>query len=139
MTIKTTKLGPGSLTLGAGALAVASQLRSAKVVPAESVETTDDIKVLSGETLTGDETVDFTYTLSGTFLLDLDANGVVDWSWDNRGTSQPFVFTPNTADGAIVSGNLKPVPIAIGADEIDARMEQDFTWRIVGTPTFTPS
>lgn len=136
MPINTTKLGPGTLTLGAGAMEVNAQLTAASVVPSENVTTTDAIKVLSGEELAGDDSASYTFTLEGTFLQDLGAvSSVVDWSWTNMGTEQPFVFTPNTAAGVDVSGVLTPVPLRVGGDEVDAGpMASDFTWRIKGTP-----
>lgn len=139
MPINTTKLGPGTLTLGAGAMQVNAQLTKARVVPSESVESTDAIKVLSGEVLDPTETASYSYALEGTFLQDLGAvASVVDWSWTNAGTEQPFTFTPNTAAGVDVVGTLTPVPLAIGGDEVDAGpMSSDFTWRIKGTPDLT--
>ena len=137
MPIKTTKLGPGTLTLGAAALEVNAQLTSATVAAAESVNGgTDAVKVLSGEELAAtDGTPTYAFTLSGSFLQDLgDVASVVDWSWQNMGTDQPFVFTPNTTAGVAVSGTLVPVPLSIGGDEVDANMASDFTWRIQGTP-----
>lgn len=136
MPINTTKLGPGTLTLGAGALEVNAQLTSCKVTPSESVEATDDIKVLSGEVLDGDESASYAFVLEGNFLQDLAAvSSVVAWSWTNKGTEQSFVFVPNTAAGTEVSGTLVPVPLTIGGDEVDAGpMSSDFTWRIKGDP-----
>jgi hypothetical protein len=136
MPINTTKLGPGTLTLGAGALEVNVQLTAAKVTPSEAVETTDAIKVLSGDSLAGDESATYTFALEGKFLQDLGAVGsVVAWSWDNMGTEQPFEFVPNTAAGIECTGTLVPVPLTVGADEVDAGpMQSDFTWRIKGTP-----
>ena len=136
MPINSDLLGPGTLTLGTGALEVASQLTSCRVNVSENVETGDKVKVLSGEELAADESVDFTYTLEGNFLQDLAAAGVVDWSWTNAGTEQEFTFVPNTARGRQVSGIVKPVPVSIGGDEVDARMASDFTWRVIGTPVF---
>lgn len=138
MTIKSYKLGPGTLTLGSGPLAVEGQLTNCRVTPSESVTSTDAIKVLSGEELAGDDTATYTYALEGTLLQDLDTAGVIDWSWDNKGTEQSFTFTPNTVEAATVSGTLTPVPLAIGGD-VASRPTSDFTWRIKGTPTFTPS
>lgn len=134
MPIDTYKLGPGTLTLGAGALAVQQQLLGCKIVPTESVNRSDARKVLSGEELAGDETATYTYTLQGTFLQTLLDGGVLDWSWTNEGTEQAFVFTPSTAAGATFTGTLVPVPLQVGGDEIEARPEADFTWRIVGKP-----
>lgn len=140
MPINTTELGPGTLTLGSGALQVNEQMTSATINPAEAVETTDTIKVLSGATVDGAESVTHTFTLSGTFLQDLaSAAGVVAWSWENMGTEQAFTFVPSTAAGLAVTGTLVPVPLAIGGDEVDAGpMSSDFTWRIKGTPVLAP-
>ncbi len=143
MPINSRPLGPGTLTLGSGPLSVESQLTACKVVPAESVETAERIKVLSGETKGGNESASYAFTLQGSFLQDdPGAASVVDWSWDNMGTEQPFEFTPSTAGERVVSGELVPVPLQVGGDEVDGPdMSADFTWRIVGTPdrsTVTP-
>lgn len=139
MAINSRPLGPGTLDLGAGALAVESQLTACKVVPAESVETAERVKVLSGETKGGNESASYAFTLQGTFLQDdPGVASVVDWSWDNAGTEQPFVFTPSTEGGRVVTGVLVPVHLQLGADEVDgADMASDFTWRIIGTPVLS--
>lgn len=136
MPISSRKLGPGTLTLGAGALEVSSQLTACKLTPSESVESGDRTKVLSGEVLEADESTTYTFVLEGNFLQDdPGVASVVDWSWDNMGTEQPFTFTPSTAAGGReVSGTLVPVPLAIGGDEVETTMASDFTWRIKGTP-----
>lgn len=135
MPINTTKLGPGTLTLGAGALEVNAQLTSCSVTPSENVDQSDDLKVLSGEVLAGDASATYSFVLEGTFLQDLGAvSSVVDWSWANMGTEQAFTFTPNTAAGIECTGTLTPVPLRVGGDEVDQRMTSDFTWRITGTP-----
>lgn len=135
MPISTRKLGPGQLELGATPLEVNAQLTGCKVTPSESVSSTDAIKVLSGEQLEGDDDATYTFVLEGTFLQDdPGVSSVVDWSWNNMGTEQPFRFVPNDAAAREVSGILTPVPLTIGGDEVDARMSSDFTWRIKGTP-----
>lgn len=138
MTINSRKLGPGTLTLGTGTpLECSGQLRACRVVPSESVTSTDPIKVLSGEQLGGSSSPSYSFTLEGTFLQDLGYAGVVDYSWTNMGDEVPFSFTPNTAAGTVVSGTLTPVPLAVGGDDPDGEpMASDFTWRIKGTPTY---
>lgn len=133
MTINTERLGPGSLTLGAGALSVAMQLTGCKLVPAETVETEEALTVVSGELLPESTTETYTYTLQGEFLQDLLDSGVVAWSYANKGTPQAFVWTPNDG-GASMTGILKPVPLIVGGDEAGKRMLSAFTWRIVGDP-----
>lgn len=138
MPIISHKLGPGTLTLGAGALEANAQLTACKVTPSENVENSDAIKVLSGEQLDGDETATYSFVLEGTLLQDLNAvASVVAWSWANMGTVQTFLFVPSDAAGSEVAGDLIPVPVAIGGDEMDARMTSDFSWRIKGTPVFS--
>lgn len=133
--ISTRKLGPGQLELGAAPLEVNAQLTACKVTPSETVNATDPVKVLSGEQLDGEESATYAYALEGSFLQDdPGAASVVDWSWANAGTEQPFRFVPNDAGGREVAGTLTPVPLTIGGDEVDTRMSSDFTWRIKGTP-----
>lgn len=137
MPISTRKLGPGTLTLGEVPMAVTSQLTGCKITPSESVEAGERVKVLSGEVVEDAGTASYAYVLEGNFLQDdPGASSVVDWSWDNAGTEQPFTFTPNdTVGGRVVSGTLVPVPLTIGGDEVETTMASDFTWRIKGTPS----
>lgn len=136
--INTRKLGPGTLTLGAGAMAVESQLKACRLTSSESVTSSGEkLKALSGETKDSTtETAEYAFTLGGTFWQDDPGVGsVVDWSWDNAGTEQPFVFVPNTASGRQVSGTLIPVHLDIGGDDVEETdMEAAFTWRIKGEP-----
>ncbi|WP_408898644.1 hypothetical protein ACJ5H2_05925 [Nocardioides sp. R1-1] len=142
MTIETYQLGPGTLTLGAlgSALSVSSQVRSCAVETSENVTTRPAIPVLSGEKIAETSSETFSHVLTGTFLQDLAAGGVVDWSWQHRGTEQPFTFVPATAEGREVSGILKPVPLKVGGDvENEGEGDPpsaDFSWRIIGAPTF---
>lgn len=137
MPLTSAKLGAGTLTVGAGPLDVSVQVTACRLTPAENVSTTDPIKVLTLDEIAGDETVDFAFTLDGSFLQDDPGlSSVVDWSWAQMGTEQPFTFVPNTAQGREASGTIKSVvPLSIGGDEVDARMSSDFSWRIKGTPT----
>lgn len=140
MTVNHTPLGPGTLTLGAGPLAVQAQLLSCKVVPTENVTTREARKVLSGEELAASSSATYSATLQGTFLQDLDAAeaaSVVAWSYANKGTEQPVTFTPNTAAGSKVEGTIIPVPLQLGGDEVEADMESDFTWRFAEFPDYT--
>lgn len=135
MPISSRKLGPGQLELGAAPLEVNAQLTGCKVTPSETVNTTDAVKVLSGEQLDGDESATYAFVLEGSFLQDdPGVASVVDWSWDHMGEEQPFRFVPNDAATREVVGILVPVPLTVGGDEVDARMASDFTWRIKGTP-----
>lgn len=140
MTIKVYDLGPGTLKLGTSgsSLNIEAQLRNCRVESAEQVTSTDPKPVLSGEELTGNDKVTFTWTLAGTLFQDLSAAGIIDWSWANRATWTPFEFVPSTSAGRVVKGSVSPVPIMVGG-EVTGTAEKrgdnptsDFSWRAKG-------
>lgn len=143
MPIKTYTLGPGTLTVGAGATALSSQVRSITLSASEKVTEVAEIPVLSGESIAATSTQDYTWQLAIKFLQDIHAGGVNEWSFVNRGTKQPFTYTPNTAAGTIVDGTLIPVPLDLGgdmqtqADQAGNPPESDTTWRLDGDPDIT--
>lgn len=142
MPIQTQHLGPGTLTLGSGPLAVAAQIINCRVEWSESVTTGTAIPVLSGEELAASERVDHAATLAGTLLQHWAAAGVIDWSWINKGTPQAVVFIPSTAAARKVAGLIIPIPITIGGDVTGTAAKpgeparSDFSWRFKGEPTF---
>lgn len=132
MTVQSYKMGPGTLKLGTGGTTdVSCQVTSCRVAATENVDTDDDIPVLCGETVKGDETVTTTWELSGSFLQDLAAAGVVDYSWTNKMTWVDFTFIPNTVTARKVTGQCRLVPVQIGGD-VKTRPTSDFTWSARG-------
>lgn len=135
MPIKTLNMGPGTFTVGDGPLAVEAQLRNLRIEWSENVASTDPVPVLSGEERAGSEKITFSSTIAGRLFQDIEAAGIVDWSWTHKGTEQPFTFVPNTAKGRQIVGVCKPVPITIGgdvtgtADRPGDPAESDFSWR----------
>jgi hypothetical protein len=133
MAIQSYKMGPGSLTFNAGAQVASAQVTKCSVEAEESVKTTDAIPVLSGEELPEQESASLSWKLSGTVIQDIQAAGLVSFSWDNAGEEVTFVFVPNTVEDRQVSGTVRIVPLALGGD-VDVRNTSDFTWKIIGTP-----
>lgn len=131
MTIQSYKMGPGTLTLGATPLDVSCQVTACRVAASENVDTQDDVDVLCGEVLEGDETVTYDWELNGTLLQDLATAGVVAWSWANKGTWQNFVFVPNTVGDRGITGQVRPIPLDAGGDA-KTRPTSDFTWAARG-------
>lgn len=132
--IKSYRVGPGQLRLGdGGAQDASAQLTNCRVEWAEQVNTPDPINVLSGEQLTDSEEATYTATLVGNVLQDIDAAGLVSYTWTNRGNEVPFVFVPNDVEARQVTGTVVLVPLTLGGDA-KARPQSDFTWRIVGEP-----
>lgn len=133
MAIKSVTVGPGDLTFATDSQTFASQITSARVTV--GVNRGDELKVLSGESIPAEAT--YTYELEATALQDLSANGIVDWSWKQAGKVASFVYTPNKANAATIKGTVVVDPISVGG-EVGQRATSDFTFPIVGTPTFTP-
>lgn len=131
----TYKPGPGKLLLGTVPLAVQAQLTSVTVGVKENVKSDDPVPTLDGGEVTGDDDVTFDFTLSGNLFQDLAVGAVVDWSWDNMGTEQPFVYVPNNELNRAVNGVVHVVPIEIGG-EVKTKARSDFEYRIKGKPVF---
>jgi hypothetical protein len=129
MTVQSYKMGPGTLVFDTGgSLDVSCQVTSCTIVAAENVATDDDLDLLCGEMLLGDETVTFTWTLNANLVQDLAASGVIAWSYTNKGLEKAFKFIPNTVSARMVTGTIKVVPITIGGDA-KKRPTSDITWR----------
>jgi hypothetical protein len=132
MTVQSYKMGPGTLALGtAGVKDVSAQVTSCTVNPTENVDETDPIPVLSGEEIAGEEDVSIDWTLSGTFVQDLAASGVVDYTWTNAGDWVDFHFTPSTSGDRAVNGQVRLVPLPVGGD-VKSRPTADFEWKARG-------
>ena len=141
MTAYSTRLGPGTLQLGETATLMDASCQLANGVVAWDKDAEDPITVLCGDTVPG--SVTYSATLSGNFLQDLtEEDGLVAWSWANKGVAVPFTYTPNTAAGATVTGSVVVDPLDVGSDEdYGAVMSSDFEWDIVGEPvlSWTPA
>lgn len=127
------KLGPGSLSIGEVGSPVdfSCQVENAQVQWDSSQD--DPVKVLCGEEVAAAKT--YTAQLTGTLFQDQkDPEGIVRYSWANKGTVVPFIFVPNTADGVQVTGSVTIDPITVGDDTAGANMDSDFTWDCVGEP-----
>lgn len=136
MTVNTLTMGPGTLTIGdlGSEKAFSSQVTNVRLVP--SVDNGDPINVLSGESVPGDR--DETWTLAGTLVQDLGAgvagaDSLVEWLFNQRGTTLPFVFVPNTSRGRQFSGDLTVEAVEVGGDA-KTKPTSDFEFVISGDP-----
>lgn len=134
MAINATTVGPGTLTFSNPSATVASQITAARVNT--SARRGDTLKVLSGEEIASES--DYGFTLEFSCLQDMVANGLVDFSWKNRGKTASFTYTPNTAAKGTIAGSVVVDPISVGGP-VGERATSDVTWNIVGVPRFTPS
>lgn len=141
MTINSTKIGPGVLSIAGTAFQ--QQCRSAVLQVTEVVDSTEKVDVLSGETLAQQDTATYTYALACTFLEDLGtaaASGIVGYSWANAGQTKAFIYTPSNAAAAGTktwSFNARVVPLNIGGDVQAQAAQTDVVFQIIGTPVMT--
>ena len=124
-------VGPGTLTLGevGSEQEIAAQITDATAEP--SVESEDDIPVLTGEVVAGEDTE--TWVLKGNLLQDISTTGINTWSMNNTGTVQPFSYVPNDGVGRALVGDIKVRSLAIGGP-VKKKAQSDFEFPIVGTP-----
>lgn len=132
MPIKSYSMEEGSLILGAAgaALDITAQVRDASVDFDENVE--DDRPVLSGEKLAGKVT--HPATLSGTVLQDLSDDGIVEFTWANRGKQVPFSFVPDVDSAKAVTGVVRIKPLKVGGEAGEDGPEAEFEWACIGDP-----
>lgn len=131
MPIKSFKVGPGELIFGepGDVNEFSAQVTAATVEP--SVDTEDDVPVLSGEVLPGED--EETFVLTGSGLQDITATGFTTWTWENAGTVVPFIYIPHSETARQISGEIKVRRTNIGG-EVKARATADFEFPIVGVP-----
>lgn len=132
MAVKTYKLGPGELTIGetGSLLNLSCQLTKAQITWDKDAE--DPQHVLCGDVVPGDVT--YTAKLTGTVIQDLSADGMMDYTWTNKGEAVPFTFTPSTTAGRTVTGTVVIDPLDLGGD-VKTKPSSDFEWDIVGEPS----
>jgi hypothetical protein len=124
-------MGPGTLTIGETGEPVDFTSQVTKCTVKWAVNEEDATPVLSGEELEGEET--HTASLTATLIQDLTEEGLVDYTWGNKGAQVPFTFVPSTAAGRAISGVVKVRPIDVGGD-VKKRPTSDIEWPCVGEP-----
>ena len=128
-------LGPGVLTIGATGteIDVSCLVNNAAIVP--DISEGDSKTMLCGTSKRAADTI--TWALSGN--VDVDAglsSGFFALTWNNIGGVVPFTFTPSTAVGTSVKGNLKLAPLQLGADNYGDFLNSDFEF---GLDNFDPT
>lgn len=132
MAIKRYKMGPGTLTIDG--TEYSAQVKACRVAFSTNTTTTEETPVLSGEKIEGSASSSSTAALTATLVQDIDAAGMVEWSWSNSGQEVPVTFVPNTAKGRKVTGTVVVAPIDLGGDVEDDRPASDISWAFVGMP-----
>lgn len=131
MPVNSTVLGPGRLEFGEVGTLMDFSCQVTSVTVSMEPEREDPTPTLCGDSLIGESS--YTATLEATLVQDLAETGIVAWSWENRGSTMPVVFVPNSAAGAEVTGSVVIDPISIGGD-VKVRNTSDVSWSFVGEP-----
>lgn len=134
MAINTNTVGPGTLTIGETGtlLDVSCQVTEVMLSPDKDQE--DAVNTLCGDSLAGDIT--YTFTLKGTLVQDWSPAGVNKFCHTNRGLQLPFTFTPSTADGPTITGELIVDPIDTGG-KVKSKPFAEFEFTVIGDPLWT--
>lgn len=127
-------LGPGTLTVGETGTDIDLSAQVTQVTVTWENNEEEAVPVLSGEMIPGDDS--FTATLEATLFQDMTEDGIIDWSWSNRGKIVPVEFQPTTGT-AKVTGTIKVMPVALGG-EMRRKNTSDVSWPFVDEPSFTP-
>lgn len=135
MTIQSIKVGDGTLVLGVDPddIDFSAQMTNTRIEWNESTTSTAAIPVLSGEELPEEEEASYKATLAGNLIQDIEAAGVVAWSWAHRGEEVEFKFVPRTATARAVTGVVRVAPINLGGD-VKQRNRSDISWSCIGFP-----
>ena len=131
MAIKKQKLGPGTLTIGETGSGQEMAKQSTAVAIEPSYSDGDRQIVLSGDV--DQEAAEWEGTLTATFFQDYAADGLLAWTWEHDGETLPFTFTPNSAAGFEVSGEVVIRPATIGGD-VDTENTSEVEWSLPKRP-----
>jgi hypothetical protein len=137
----TRKLGPGVLQIGATGTEIdVSCLVNNAVITADKNEG-DSVTKLCGTVKAG--AITYAFHLDGN--IDVDSafeSGLFALSQAEAGSEQSFVYTPNDSftapatAGTTATGTLIIDPLDFGGDTMGEYMASDFSFTVVGQPTY---
>src|SRR5699024_8519932 len=111
MAVKTSKIGPGTLTLGETGTTIDISCQVTEAILSPDKDQDDNLNTLCGDVVPGD--IVYTWALKGNLLQDLSPEGINKFCLDNAGVQMPFEFEP-VSGGPTLSGMLVVDPIDIG-------------------------
>ena len=132
--VNDSRLLKGTLTFGATATPTAAEGQTTNLIVEQQDGDSEDVAyVLSGDVI-GGETLPGPWHITGTMIQDFDASpSLQEWSYTNRGTWQPFEFTPNDAATApTITGEVYVKFLGLGGD-VKVRITRDFDWTVRGS------
>ena len=130
MPVTIDRLGPGTLTFGASPNDFSMQVSRCVLIPDHSEE--DGIATLGDPDPIAEVTT--SWTLEGDAVSDwAQADGFVNWTFDNNLSEQPFEFVPNNAEAVKWTGTVQIRAMEIGGD-VSSVITTAFSFPCKGTP-----
>jgi hypothetical protein len=132
--------GPGTLKIGETGSAIDVSCLINNAILSASPTTSDPTTKLCGTQRQGVTT--YACTLAGNIDIDpaTGDTGLFCLSWADPGTSLPFEFIPDTADGTKASGTLVVQPLDFGSSgTYGDDLTSDFEFQVLWKPTITCS
>jgi hypothetical protein len=133
MTTKSRALGPGHLKIGETGTAREFAAQLTKCSLTSDTKSDDDIPVLSGDVVPGEDT--YTFGIAGAILQDYDLASLEIYCFENKGVELPFVFIPSNDGEVQWSGIVKLRPVQSIGGDVKKKNTADFEFVIVGEPT----
>lgn len=125
------KLGPGLLTFGETGSPKEFAAVCSEVSLEPEFDKDDDIPVLDGSAIDGDETE--TWTLKFTKYQDYTNGSLDHWLYENSGSVVPFTFVPDKAGQLQAKGNVRIRAGRIGG-EVKKKNTTEMELPVVGRP-----
>ncbi|MGV0868452.1 hypothetical protein [Corynebacterium kalidii] len=129
-------LGPGSLNLGEAGSALDLSCQVTDVAISAEGNSEDTEYTLCGDAEAGART--YAWTLAITAFQDIEADGIIDYTWKHAGTEVKFEFRPDVSSGSVVTGTVVIDPVQLGGTA-NTKNKSEAEWGIVGNPNFTPA
>ena len=129
-------LGPGTLVFGSVGTQLDMSCQITEIKFSAEAETEDPENVLCGDVVAGARS--YSWTMSGSTFQDIEADGVIDWTWKNKGVEVPFKFVPDATASVTVTGRVMVDPIEYGGT-VKTKNKSEFEWSMVGDPNFNTS
>lgn len=129
-------LGPGTIVFGSVGTTLDISCQVTEVKISAEGDSEDPEMTLCGDTVAGART--YNWSMSFTAFQDIEADGLIDWSWKHAGVEVPFKFVPDAASSAAVTGRVTVDPIEFGGT-VNQKNKSEAEWALSGAPSFTPS
>lgn len=133
-TPKASKLGPGILTFGETGSLKEFAISCSEVSLEPEFDKDDDVPVLSGDEIEGDEKE--TWTLKLTKFQDYSEDSLDLWLFENSGSVVPFNFVPDKEGKLQAKGKVKVRAGRIGG-EVKKKNTSEVEFPVIGRPALT--